>query len=94
MCNKTPLPAKEVVAALGGPAAVARDVLKGAITSQAVTQWSHVPSAWAPTIEAWAREHGKFIGERPILCEDMVPAIDWDLIRGTSKGYANDSEIV
>lgn len=95
MTERTPLPAHQVVALLGGPAFVARTILLGRITPQAVVQWNTVPGCHAPRLEAYARANQITLpGGRPLLCEDMVPATEWQLIRNTAAVCLTDDEII
>ena len=67
---------KQVIAALGGPAAVARHC---GVRSQAVSLWvikGRIPADRVPDLEALARELGV-----AVRAEDMRPDVRWGVLR-------------
>lgn len=67
---------KQVIAALGGPAAVARHC---GVRSQAVSLWAikgRIPADRVPDLEALARELGV-----SVRAEDMRPDVSWGVLR-------------
>lgn len=67
---------KDVIAALGGPAAVARHC---GVRSQAVSLWTikgRIPADRVPALEALARELGV-----AVRAEDMRPDVHWGVLR-------------
>ena len=67
---------REVIAALGGPAAVARHC---GVRSQAVSLWAikgRIPADRVPDLEALARRRGV-----AVRAEDMRPDVHWSVLR-------------
>lgn len=67
---------KEIITALGGPSAIARQL---GVTSQAVSLWTlnqRIPADRVPALEGMAREAGV-----AIRAEQMRPDIPWAALR-------------
>lgn len=67
---------RKIIAALGGPAAVARHC---GVRSQAVSLWAikgRIPADRVPDLEALARERGA-----AVRAEDMRPDVSWGVLR-------------
>ena len=70
---------KEIIHALGGPAAIAR---RFGVRSQAVSLWGindRIPAERVPELERLARELGV-----AVRAEHMRPDLDWSVLRETA----------